>query len=72
VTTVGPAAQGNLIVYAGDAASPPATSTINFPPGVTRANNAVVRLAASGGTINVKNGSVGAVDLVLDVNGYFQ
>jgi N-acetylneuraminic acid mutarotase len=72
VTAVESAAQGHLTVYAGDAASPPPTSTINFPPGVTRAGNAVVRLATNGGAINVKNGSAGAVDLVLDVNGYFQ
>jgi hypothetical protein len=37
---------------------------------VTRANNAVVRLARDG-TINVKNGSAGSVHLVLDVNGFF-
>jgi N-acetylneuraminic acid mutarotase len=72
VTAVETAAQGHLTVYAGDAASPPPTSSINFPPRVTRAGNAVVRLATNGGTINVKNGSAGAVDLVLDVNGYFQ
>lgn len=64
--------QGHLTVYSGHEASPPPTSTINFPPGVNRAGNAVVRLATYGGTINVKNGSAGAVDLVLDVNGYFQ
>jgi hypothetical protein len=39
---------------------------------VTRANNALVLLAANGGTINVKNGSAGAVQFVLDVNGCFQ
>jgi hypothetical protein len=48
-------------------------SNVNFVPGVTRANNAVVPLATDGsGTINVKNGSAGAVHFVLDVNGYFQ
>lgn len=45
---------------------------LNFSPGTTRAGNAVVPLATNGGTINVKNGSAGAVDLVLDVNGYFR
>jgi hypothetical protein len=72
VTAVDAAAQGHLTVYSGDAASPPATSTINFAPRATRAGNTVVRLATNGGTINVKNGSAGAVGLVLDVNGYFQ
>jgi uncharacterized repeat protein (TIGR01451 family) len=70
VTVVGPAARGNLTLYPGDAASPPPTSNINFTTGVTRANNAVVRLARDG-TINVKNGSAGSVHLVLDVNGFF-
>jgi hypothetical protein len=72
LTVVEPAAQGHLVLYAGDAAGPPRTSSINFPPAVTRANNAIVPLAANGGTVNVKNGSAGSVHLVLDVNGYLQ
>ncbi len=72
VTVVEPTAQGHLKLYPGDAASPPLTSSINFAPGVTRANNAAVLLSTSGGgTINVKNASAGSVHLVLDVNGYF-
>jgi hypothetical protein len=47
-------------------------SSINFTPGVTRANNAVVQLATNGGTINVHNTSAGTVHFVLDVSGYFQ
>jgi hypothetical protein len=72
VTVVGAAAQGNLILFPGDAAGPPLASTLNFTAGVTRANNAVVRVAANGGTINVKNGSAGSAHFVLDVNGYFR
>jgi hypothetical protein len=72
LTAVGAAAQGSLTLYPGDAAGPPLASSINFLPGVTRANNAIVALATNGGTINVKNGSAGAVHFVLDVNGYFQ
>jgi hypothetical protein len=72
VTVVGASAPGHLTLYPGDAAGPPATSTINFSPGQTRANNAIVLLATNGGTINVRNGSAGGVHLVLDVNGYFQ
>ena len=72
LTVVQPAAQGYLILYPGDAAGPPPTSSINFTPGVTRANNAIVPLATNGGTVNVKNGSAGWVHLVLDVNGYVQ
>ena len=72
LTVTQPAAQGHLTLYPGDAAGPPLVSNINFAPGVTRANNAVVPLATNGGTIYVKNGSAGAVHFVLDVNGYFQ
>jgi hypothetical protein len=72
LTVTQPAAQGWLSLYPGDAAGPPLVSNINFTPGLTRANNAVVPLATNGGTINVKNGSAGAVHFVLDVNGYFQ
>jgi len=73
VTAVVPAAVGNLTVYPGNADTAPLASTLNFTPGVTRANNAIVALAVDGtGTIKVKNRSVGAVHLVLDVNGYFE
>jgi hypothetical protein len=72
LTVVQPVVQGYLTLYEGDAAGPPLTSSINFSPGVTRANNAVVRLAGNGGAINVKNGSAGSVHFVLDVSGYLQ
>ena len=72
VTVTQPAAEGYLSLYPGDAAGPPLVSSINFTPGVTRANNAVVPLATNGGTINVNNASAGAVHFVLDVSGYFQ
>jgi hypothetical protein len=72
VTVTQPAAQGYLVLYPGDAAGPPLVSSVNFTPGVTRANNAVVPLATNGGTLNVMNGSAGTVHLVLDVTGHFQ
>ena len=73
LTAVQAAAAGHLTLYPGNAVSSPLVSTINFSPGVTRANNAIVLLATDGiGTIKVKNGSAGAVHFVLDVNGYFQ
>jgi hypothetical protein len=71
LTATGAAALGHLTLYRGDVDTVPLVSSINFVPGVNRANNAVVPLAADG-SIKVKNGSVGAVDFVLDVNGYFQ
>ncbi len=70
VTIVRPAAAGHLTFYPGDA-SPALTSTINFPAGVVRANNAILPLSAAG-ELGVSNGAAGAVELVIDVNGYFQ
>ena len=73
LTAVGAAASGYLTLFPGNALSPPLVSHINFTPGLTRANNAVVPLAMGGtGAIQVKNGSAGGVHFVLDVNGYFQ
>ena len=73
LTAVGATAPGYLILYPGDAVSAPLVSNVNFTTGVTRANNAVVPLATDGtGAVNVRNGSIGAVHFVLDVNGYFE
>jgi len=71
-TVTGPTAPGFLTLFPGDSARPLA-STINFSPGQTRANNAVVPLASDfSGRIKVTNGSSGPVHFLLDVNGYFQ
>jgi hypothetical protein len=49
------------------------TSSINFVPGVIRANNGVVLLATDGsGGVAAYNSSAGTVHVVLDVTGYFQ
>jgi choice-of-anchor B domain-containing protein len=50
----------------------PGTSVINYRPGQTRANNAIVALEA-GGEVRVycAQGS-GTVELILDVSGYFR
>jgi len=72
VTAVAPAAAGALTVYPGNWVSAPVVSNLNFSVAQTRGNNAIVLLATDGtGTIKVKNGSTGAVHVVLDVNGYF-
>jgi hypothetical protein len=72
VTVTAPGAPGNLAIYRGDGVLP-GTSTINFSPGQTRANNVLLQLALDGtGSVKVHNGSAGSVHLVLDVNGYFQ
>jgi subtilisin family serine protease len=71
VTVAGPTSPGFLTLYPG--ATPlPSVSTINYSPGQTRANNAIVRLGAAGDlTARCGQGS-GIVNMVLDVNGYFQ
>jgi len=69
VTVTQPATAGNVRLYpAGTAA--PGTSTINFGPGQTRANNALVTLGNGG--IAVLNDSAGTVHFIVDVNGYFR
>jgi len=72
LTAVTPGTAGNLRLFPADA-SAPNTSTLNFSPGLTRANNAIVMLASSGsGSVAVRNSAAVGVDVVIDVNGYFQ
>ena len=69
VTVVGPTAAGYLRLHAG--ATPlPSTSTINFKAGDVRANNAMVVIGE--GDVAVHLDSLGTVNFVLDVNGYFE
>jgi hypothetical protein len=73
VTVTGPTEAGFLSLFPADLGLAPSHSTINFSAGQTRANNTVVPLAANGaGTLAVRNGSAGGVNLIVDVNGYFQ
>jgi hypothetical protein len=72
VTITGPTAIGDLRIFPMGVAAP-LVSTINFYPGQTRANNAVVQ--TGGGTfvgLGILNDSAGPVHFILDVNGYFQ
>ena len=72
VTITGPVSAGDLRFYPGDG-SLPLASTINFGPGQTRANNALLLLASNGtGSVVVRNDATGSVHLILDINGYFQ
>ncbi len=74
VTVTQPTGAGHLVFYPGDV-GPPAASTINFGPGQTRANNAILSLALNGtGTVNVSPAVTGngTVHLILDVVGYFE
>ena len=72
VTITNPQDAGFLTIYAADLPSPPLASSINFRVGETRANNAVIRLATNGTGLKVVNGSNGSVDLIIDVNGWFE
>jgi hypothetical protein len=69
VTVTQPEAPGDLRLFAGGAA--PLASTINYWPGQTRANNAVVFLAAGSIAVRCDQAS-GSVHVLLDVNGYFE
>jgi hypothetical protein len=72
VTITGATGAGHLILAPGGGALP-TTSSINFSPGQTRANNAVTPLAADG-TLDLTpfiTGN-GAVHVILDVTGYFR
>jgi Tol biopolymer transport system component len=74
VTVTQATAAGHLTLFAGDLAAP-ATSTINFGAGQTRANNAVLPLATNGaGTLGVRPFVLagGTVHLIVDVAGYFE
>ncbi len=72
LTVTQPAAQGHLTIYPAGTAQP-LISNINFNAGQTRANNAVLTLSSDGtGRVNVYNGSAGTVQVIIDVNGYFQ
>ena len=62
---------GDLLVYPNGIASPPTASTISLRAGRTRANNTLIYLASDGSFL-VKNNSAGALDFLVDVNGYFQ
>jgi hypothetical protein len=72
VTVANPPAAGHLRFFPGDG-TPPTASTVNFAAGQTRANNAIVMLASSGsGSFGFGNYATLGVNVVIDVNGYFQ
>jgi len=72
LTVTAATAPGNVRLFPADVTAP-LVSTINFTAGLTRANNAIVGAAADGSVgIKVKNASAGTVELILDVNGYFE
>lgn len=72
LTVTGTTTAGFLALYPGDAL-PFGTSAINFHAGDTRANDGMLLLATDGtGTFAIKNGAAGALQVIVDVDGYFQ
>lgn len=72
LTVTGATGPGYLTVYPQGGAVPFA-STINFRVGQTRANNAIIPLGPGGGiAIFYGQASGNTVDVIVDVNGYFQ
>ena len=72
VTVVAPQGAGDLVFYPAGTGAPSA-STISFDAGRTRANNAMILLASDGtGRATARNGAAGPLDLVIDVNGYYE
>jgi len=70
VTVTGPTAPGNLRLWA--TGELPTSSTINFAAGSTRANNAVLRLGASGSFSVLYTTAWGSTHFIVDVTGYFE
>ena len=70
-TITGPNLPGHLTIYP-EGAGLPVVSTINFGPGQTRANNAIIPLSPAG-TLVVESGQAagGTVHFIVDVFGYF-
>jgi hypothetical protein len=62
---------GDLRVYPSGGPAPP-TSSINFRPGVVRANNAIVTLGNQGQISVQCDMSSGETHFLFDVVGYFQ
>jgi hypothetical protein len=71
VTVTAPSGPGHLTLFPTGTPMPLA-STVNFGPGQTRANNAILRVDGLG-RLSVANGqAAGSVELILDVNGYLE
>jgi photosystem II stability/assembly factor-like uncharacterized protein len=71
LTVTAPDAAGDLRIFPAGL-NPPLVSSINYGPGQTRANNAIVPLSA-GGAFRVQcDQATGTVHFIVDVNGYFE
>jgi hypothetical protein len=73
VTTISASGEGYIVLYRGDAVTAPPTSSISFQPLANRANNAMVSLGDDGTMAGLALLSAGGtVEMVVDVNGYFE
>ena len=73
ITVTNSSAGGTLVVYPADLPAVPNTLTLAFRANQTRANNALVALASDGsGAFRITSGSSAAVDVIVDVNGWFE
>jgi len=66
-----PTAEGNLRIYPGGTPVP-ASSSLNYRAGQTRANNTTVSLGPGGDVAVFCGQTAGTADVILDVNGYFE
>jgi uncharacterized repeat protein (TIGR01451 family) len=71
LAVTGPTAPGNLRLYPGGTPVP-ASSTLNYAAGQTRANNTTVSLGPAGDVAVFCGQALGTTDVILDVNGYFE
>ena len=71
VTVTAPSATGNLRLYPAGMTSP-GVSSINYAAGLTRGNNAIASLNTAGALTVRCVQAAGTVDLIVDVNGYFE
>ena len=73
LTVVTPGQPGAALAFPGNFAAPPNTNGVSFGAGITRANNLILALATNGdGSVKIRNTSTAPLQVVLDVNGYFQ
>lgn len=73
VTVTNAGANGALILYPSDLPSAPNALTLAFRAGQTRANNALAGLASDGsGAFKIASSATGSLDVIVDVNGWFE
>ena len=71
LTVANPPTAGSLVLYPGPGMSPPITTAVTYGGGRVRANNFIMILGD--GQLAIRSSqSVGASDVIVDVNGYFE